>query len=58
VEPRVLTVGRTIGRQVIVEKGVKPGETVVTDGQMMLFPGARVTLAAAPQGDAGIRPAQ
>jgi multidrug efflux system membrane fusion protein len=58
VEPRVLTVGRTIGRKVIVEKGVKPGETVVTDGQMMLFPGARVTPAAAPKGDPSARPAQ
>ncbi len=49
VEPRMLTVGRTLGRKVIVEKGVRPGETVVTDGQMMLFPGARVMIAAAPK---------
>jgi len=58
VEPRVLAVGRTIGRKVIVEKGVKAGETVVTDGQMMLFPGARVALAAPPQGAPSARPAQ
>jgi multidrug efflux system membrane fusion protein len=58
VEPRVLTVGRMIGRKVIVEKGVKPGETVVTDGQMMLFPGAHVRPAAAPQGDPTARPTQ
>jgi membrane fusion protein, multidrug efflux system len=51
VEPRVLTIGRTVGRKVIVEKGVRAGETVVTDGQMMLFPGARVMVAATPTGD-------
>jgi multidrug efflux system membrane fusion protein len=58
VEPRVLTVGRTIGQKVIVEKGVKPGETVVTDGQMMLFPGAHIMLAAAPKGEPSAPPAQ
>ena len=29
-------------RKVIVEKGVAPGETVVTDGQLRLYPGARI----------------
>jgi membrane fusion protein, multidrug efflux system len=46
VEPRVVTVGRTLDRKVIIENGVSPGETVVTDGQMMLFPGAHVVVAA------------
>lgn len=42
VEPRIVTVGPTVGRKVIVEKGVAPGETVVTDGQLTLYPGARI----------------
>jgi membrane fusion protein, multidrug efflux system len=54
VEPRTVSVGRTLGRNVIVEKGISPGESVVTDGQMLLFPGAHVAVAAAPKGDAGL----
>ena len=42
VEPRVVTVAQTIGRKAIVATGVVPGETVVTDGQMRLYPGARI----------------
>lgn len=42
VEPRVVTVGALVGRKVIIDKGVAPGETVVTDGQLRLYPGARV----------------
>jgi multidrug efflux system membrane fusion protein len=42
VESRIVTVGSIIGRKVIVEKGVAPGETVVTDGQLRLYPGARI----------------
>jgi multidrug efflux system membrane fusion protein len=43
VELRVVQVGQAVGGKVIVEKGVAPGETVVTDGQLRLFPGAPVT---------------
>jgi multidrug efflux system membrane fusion protein len=50
VEPRQVSVGRNVGEQVIVDKGIAAGETVVTDGQMMLFPGATITVAAAPKG--------
>jgi multidrug efflux system membrane fusion protein len=42
VEPRVVSAGRTIGGKIVLEKGVAPGETVVTDGQLRLFPGARI----------------
>lgn len=42
VEPRPVTLGESIGRQVVVEKGIAAGETVVTDGQLRLFPGAHV----------------
>ena len=42
VEPRIVTPGRTFERKIIIEKGVAPGDTVVIDGQMRLFPGARI----------------
>jgi multidrug efflux system membrane fusion protein len=44
VEPRTVSVGATTagGNKVIIEKGVAAGETVVTDGQLRLYPGARI----------------
>lgn len=41
-EVRPVTPGDTIGQETIIEKGVQPGETVVTDGQLRLLPGAKV----------------
>jgi multidrug efflux system membrane fusion protein len=46
-EPRPVVVGQTVGARLIVEQGVMPGESVVTDGQSRLFPGAKVVAAAA-----------
>ena len=42
VESRPVTVTRTIGRKAVIAKGVTPGETVVTDGQLRLYPGAKI----------------
>src|SRR5437867_1232537 len=42
VEPRPVVVGQTVASKVIVEKGVAAGETIVTDGQSRLFPGAKI----------------
>jgi len=42
VESRPVTVARTIGHKSVIAKGVAPGETVVTDGQLRLFPGAKI----------------
>jgi multidrug efflux system membrane fusion protein len=42
VEPRPVTPGQTISDKVIIEKGVAAGETIVTDGQSRLFPGAKI----------------
>jgi multidrug efflux system membrane fusion protein len=42
VESRNVTVMRTIGRRTVIAKGVTAGETVVTDGQLSLFPGAKI----------------
>ena len=49
VEPRIVSVGRTVERKVIINKGVTPGERVVTDGQLMLYPGARIVEVPAPR---------
>ena len=44
VEPRTVTVGATPSTAIksIIQKGIAAGETVVTDGQLRLFPGARI----------------
>ena len=39
-----VTTGRAFGKKMVIEKGLAPGDTVVTDGQLRLFPGAQVTL--------------
>lgn len=42
VEIRPVKVARAIGTNMVIAQGVAPGDTVVTDGQLMLFPGAHV----------------
>ena len=42
VELRNVTAGPAVGAKVVIEKGLAPGETVVTDGHLRLFPGARI----------------
>lgn len=44
VAPRPVASSRTVEGQAVIEKGLKPGETVVTDGQVRLVPGARVQI--------------
>ncbi|HXM39759.1 MAG TPA: efflux RND transporter periplasmic adaptor subunit [Bryobacteraceae bacterium] len=51
VESRPVTVARTIGRKAVIAKGVAPGEIVVTDGQLLLFPGAKIKPVAAGKVD-------
>jgi membrane fusion protein, multidrug efflux system len=53
VETRLVTVGQTVDNQIVVESGISPGETVVTDGQLRLFPGARIRVAPAAKSGAG-----
>jgi multidrug efflux system membrane fusion protein len=52
VEMRIVTAGRTIDRETTITKGVAPGETVVTDGQLRLGPGFAVEIASARSGAA------
>ena len=44
VEMRPVVVARTAGAETVLKEGVKPGETVVTDGQLRLVPGSRITV--------------
>ena len=44
VELRTVVVNRTIDNQSIIDKGLKAGEKVVTDGQLRLVPGAKVEI--------------
>ncbi len=44
VEERPVTTGITYQNETVVEKGLKAGETVVTDGQLRLAPGVKVSV--------------
>lgn len=54
VESRALTVGRMLEHETVVEKGLAPGEVVVTDGQLRLVNGATVQIAANPAGKTAV----
>jgi membrane fusion protein, multidrug efflux system len=58
VEMRPVTLSRQVGPLAAISDGVKPGETVVTDGQLLLVPGATVEAkpAAAPAAQASGTP--
>ncbi len=42
-ELRPVEVGNTVGGLTVIDQGIKPGETVVTNGQLRLYPGAKVS---------------
>jgi multidrug efflux system membrane fusion protein len=42
VEQRSITVAQRINEEVVVTKGITPGETIVTEGQLRLEPGSRI----------------
>lgn len=44
VESRVIQLGQGIDGETVVREGIEAGERVVTDGQLRLFPGAKVAL--------------
>ncbi len=53
IDMRPVTLGTSLGKKTVIEKGVAPGETVVIDGQMALFPGVRVRAVEAPKAGSG-----
>jgi membrane fusion protein, multidrug efflux system len=44
VESRPVVVGRNLSGETVVQEGIKADEKVVTDGQLRLYPGARVEI--------------
>jgi multidrug efflux system membrane fusion protein len=44
VESRPVVAGRSASSETVVKKGLQAGEKVVTDGQLLLYPGARVEI--------------
>jgi membrane fusion protein, multidrug efflux system len=44
VEFRTVVVARTAGEETVIKEGLKPGDTVVTDGHLRLVPGSRVSV--------------
>ena len=53
VEARVVTPGQIVDGKIVIEGGLKAGETVVTDGQLLLAPGAKVMALPGVKPDAG-----
>lgn len=44
VEQRTVVPNRTIENDTVIDKGVQPGEVIVTDGQINLVPGAKIEI--------------
>jgi multidrug efflux system membrane fusion protein len=44
VESRPVVAGRTVNSETVIQKGLKADEKVVTDGQLRLYPGAKVEI--------------
>ncbi len=53
VELRPVSVERSVGTEAVIAKSVQPGEKVITDGQLRLFPGAPVKIVAGLQDQKG-----
>jgi multidrug efflux system membrane fusion protein len=49
VESRPVVVDRSLDGESVIEKGLQPGEKVVTDGQLRLVPGAKVEIKASTE---------
>ena len=49
-ELRPIVPGNQVGGETVIEKGLQPGESVVTDGQLRLYPGAKVEVKGQPTG--------
>ena len=43
-ESRPVTTGARVDQDMVVESGLEPGETVVTEGQLRLAPGSRIVV--------------
>ena len=52
-EMRTVTTGTALDNVTVVEQGLRPGEQVVTDGQLRIVPGAKVQIKSPTQGGRG-----
>jgi multidrug efflux system membrane fusion protein len=52
VEQRPIKTGQTVGQDVVITAGLRPGDQVVTEGQLRLEPGSRITRADPRTGEA------
>ncbi len=52
VEQRPIQAGETVGEDVVIKGGLQPGDAVVTEGQLRLEPGTRITRADPKTGEA------
>ncbi|HXI01913.1 MAG TPA: efflux RND transporter periplasmic adaptor subunit [Candidatus Saccharimonadales bacterium] len=57
VDSREVTPGQVSGAVTVIDKGLQAGETVVTDGQLRLIPGAKIASRSAPDGEGSATPA-
>jgi multidrug efflux system membrane fusion protein len=55
-ETRPVVIGQSLDGQTVIEKGVKAGEVVVTDGQFLLVSGTKVQIKKGPEGKEAARP--
>ena len=53
VEQRAVTITQRVNDDVVIGQGLKPGETVVTEGQLRLEPGSRIQQPGAAGGEGG-----
>jgi len=51
VDSHPVVVGPAIGGETVIENGLQPGDKVVTDGQLRLFPGAKIEVKASLKPD-------
>jgi membrane fusion protein, multidrug efflux system len=54
VESRIVKLGQAIDGKIVIESGVGPTDTVITDGQLRLVPGGRVRVVPAVGTSAGL----
>ncbi len=48
---RMVKTGATVDGETVVDQGIKSGETVVTDGQLRLYPGAKISIKTGESGN-------
>jgi len=58
VEMRPVVTGTRVDQELVIDRGLEPGETVVTEGQLRLTPGSHVQVQGARQAGEGLPPAK